>query len=195
MPMTIDAPSQLASSVAAIAEDQFNRYRQYHETHPPLRNQIKRYWTETGFDFPDVGTPWSAVFVSWCFWKAGAAKADFPFNPQHSQFIKKFIANADAGKGALRAYPITAQPVTVGDIIQNNRNGGTIDYNEARTNGSYPSHTAIVVKVGTDADGNYALTIGGNEGDTVGRRVVRLDAKGRVRQIGKYYICVVDNGL
>jgi hypothetical protein len=38
------------------------------------------------------------------------------------------------------------------------------------------------VEVGQDSAGGFALTVGGNESDSVRRTVVRLEPNGRIRQ-------------
>jgi hypothetical protein len=43
-----------------------------------------------------------------------------------------------------------------------------------------------------DGQGGYAMTIGGNESDSVRRKVVRLDDKGRIKQRSRNpYIAVI----
>ncbi len=87
-----------------------------------------------------------------------------------------------SGEGVFRGLPITNHAPEVGDIIHNNRGGKAYSYEYARTHASYDSHSAIVVEVGVDARGGYALTIGGNESNSVRRKLVRLNSKGQVKQ-------------
>ena len=124
--------------------------------------------------FPGVETAWSAVFVSWCVKQAGASSAEFKFNPAHSQFVHVAIRNGINETGVFRGFRIIDHAPQVGDIIQNNRGGSTFDFDFARTHKSYASHSAIVVEIGTDAQGGFALTVGGNESDSVRETVVRL---------------------
>ena len=51
-----------------------------------------------------------------------------------------------------------------------------------------------MVENGNDETGPYALTIGGNESDSVGHKIVRLDANGFiVQRLTNPYICVVQD--
>jgi hypothetical protein len=75
----------------------------------------------------------------------------------------------------------TARP-EVGDIIHNNRGGKKIDFAFATKNAAYLSHSAIVVETGTDSLGRFALTVGGNESDSIRRVRVPLTAAGTIRQ-------------
>ena len=56
------------------------------------------------------------------------------------------------------------------------------------------SHSAIVVEEGQDNNGRYVLTVGGNEGDSVGLKRVALSAEGLIRQRDENpYISVIQN--
>ena len=52
-----------------------------------------------------------------------------------------------------------------------------------------------VIEVGADSQGCYLRTIGGNEGDTVGMREVRLSAGGLVRNPDGVYIALIETLL
>ena len=153
------------------------------EADASLCKQIRRYFTDLGIGFVScVTVPWSAVFVSWCVKQAGATAAEFAFSAAHSVFVHAAIRNARAATGVFRALPIDERAPGVGDIIHANRNGQTLDYAFARTHTKYLSHSAIVVEVGTDSIGRFALTIGGNESDSIRQTIVRLTPDGLVRQ-------------
>jgi hypothetical protein len=174
-------PTPYAFKLARTAEQQYFDFRMYDENDPPLTAQIKKYWS--GIDtFPGVGTPWSAVFVSWCVRTAGATKKEFTFAASHSMFVFDAIQNRFKDKGVFRAYDIDEVTPTVGDIIQNNRDGGKLTYKYASKHDSYASHSAIVIETGTDGQGLYVLTVGGNESDAIRRKLVRLDAAGQIVQ-------------
>ena len=90
--------------------------------------------------------------------------------------------------------PIAEYAPSVGDLIQNNRGGASFDYKYAATHKSYSSHCAIVVEGGQDENGPYALTIGGNESDSIRRKIVQLNADGMIRQRPQNpYICVIQD--
>lgn len=174
--------SNYRNRLASVTTDQHTRYHLVDENDPPLSGQIRRYWTEIGSGFPGVGTPWSAVFVSWCVKRAGATDQEFRFSPRHSIFVHWAIRNATNNTGLFRGFNIADYAPQIGDIIQNNRDGNSYDFNFARNNAQYDSHSAIVVETGQDPNGRYALTIGGNESDSVRRKIVRLKPDGKIKQ-------------
>lgn len=174
--------SAFAKRVAAVATAQHQQFHLQHEHDPPLAKQIQRFWSELGFAFPGVDTPWSAVFVSWCVQTAGATAGEFRFAQAHSKFVHWAIRNAERGDGLFHGFPIANHAPEIGDILQNNRSGNRFDFAHARTHTSYESHSAVVVETGQDPRGLYLLTIGGNEGDSVGMKEVRLTSAGLVKQ-------------
>jgi hypothetical protein len=189
-------PSTFAKALARAAEKEFDDFGTFHETTPTMQTRIRGYWTTIGLSFPGVATAWSAVFVSSLVKKAGAVASEFKFAQAHSTFVHQAIKNATNDTGVFRGFPITEYAPKVGDIIQNNRDGGAHTFAFAKAHSAYKSHSAIVVEEGSDGSGRYVRTIGGNEGDRVGDRVVRVDANGLIKQPSttpKYYICVIQN--
>lgn len=187
-----NAPTAFAEELARVARQEHDRFHGIDEGDEPLRSRIREYWEATGFPFPGVETPWSAVFISFCVKKAGAKKAEFAFNSQHSVFVHKAIRDAEAGTGVFHGVKITEEAPSVGDIIQNNRTGSTHDFAFARKDKDYASHTAIVVARGVDANGKFVFTIGGNEGDSVRSKRVPLTEDGLIRQRAKNpFICLI----
>jgi hypothetical protein len=189
-------PTQFANKLAKLAEDEFDSFSGFHETTPKMSKRIRAYWVGLGLTFPGVGTAWSAVFVSFFVKSAGAASTEFLFSPRHAQFVHAAIQNENSGIGLFRGKRITQYGPKIGDIIQNNRNGNTFDYAHAAAHSSYESHSAIVVEEGVDGSGRYVRTIGGNESDTVGQRVVRLTNNGLIVQPKSdpsRFICVIQN--
>lgn len=185
-----------ATKLADMVEAEYDQFHGYHETTSKMASRIRTYWTGIGLNFPGVSTAWSAVFVSFMVKSAGATAQEFAFSSAHSEFVFEAIANQTNGSGVFRAHPINAYAPKIGDIIQNNRLGNKFDYAHARANKSYFSHTAIVVEEGSDGSGRYVRTVGGNEGDTVGDRTVRLKPNGTIQQpksTPSYYICVIQN--
>ena len=186
--------SPFAKKLAAVAQEQHDTFHMMDEADPDLCRQIRKYWTDLNLGFEScVTVPWSAVFVSWCVKKAGATAAEFKFAAAHSVFVHEAIKNAINGQGVFHGLDISAHPPAVGDIIQNNRGGTTHDFAFARTHRNYQSHSAIVVEVGQDADGGFALVIGGNEGNSIRRTVVRLKSGGLIKQrASNPFICVIE---
>ena len=181
--------------LATIAQGQHDRFRLLRENQEPLSTQIKAYWQGIGLAFPGVGEAWSAVFVSWCVKNAGAAGTQFKFASAHSRFVHAAIANAQSGNGVFHGRRLSEYAPKTGDILQNNRSGNRFDFDFAKANKEYKSHSAIVIEVGTDNRGRYLRTIGGNEADSVGMKEVRLTARGLVKNSDGLYIAVIETLL
>lgn len=188
------ATSAFANRLATIAGQQHAKFQFMNEADPALCKQIKA-WTEAiGSTFAScTKVPWSAVFVSWCVKQAGATAAEFTFSMAHSVFVHQAIKNADNGTGVFRGREIGAYAPKVGDIIHHNRGKKTVTFAFARKNAQYQSHSIIVIEVGQDTAGRFAFCVGGNEGDSVRRTVVRLDAKGLIKpRTGNPFISVIE---
>jgi hypothetical protein len=187
--------SPFARKLASIAETQHKKFQFTNEADPKLCSRIKKWTEDIGFGFSScTQVPWSAVFVSWCVKAAGATKAEFKFAMAHSLFVNEAIKNATNGVGVFQGFDITAKPPEVGDIIQHNRRGHKFDFDFAKTHLKYESHSAIVIEVGEDTSGKFAFCVGGNENDSVRRSLVRLNAKGFIKQRdGNPFICVIKN--
>lgn len=184
-----------SKKLATIAQDQHRRFGLLRENQDPLSTQIRQYWQDLNLSFPGVSVAWSAVFVSWCMKQAGATRAQFGFSARHGDFIHAAIANANAGQGAFLGRRVSQYAPKVGDLLHNNRSGNHFDFDFASTHKKYESHSAIVVETGTDNRGRYLWTIGGNEGDSVGIKEVRLGANGLVKNASGLYISVVETTL
>jgi hypothetical protein len=188
------AAGSYTKSVMALAQEQYQKYHLSSEEHSPLKDQIRNYWEEIGFTFPGVNTAWSAVFVSWIMRTAGAGVSEFKASNAHSRFVFWAIDNLKNGTGLFHAHRLDDYAPQVGDIIHNNRNSQNLTYDFAAAHKAYESHSAVVVEIGSDANGAYAITVGGNEGDTVGRKRVALHSDGTVKQRAPNpYICVIQN--
>lgn len=135
--------------------------------------------------------------MSYCVRKSGAAQQQFNFHVRHSEFVFAAIQNAETGRGDFRGHPIAEYTPKIGDIIQNNQPEYNYSFSYARTHKQYPSHSAIVVDF-DERDGiRYAVTIGGNEGNTVGKKRVPLMSNGliRQRQNSNYYMSIIENRM
>jgi uncharacterized protein DUF2272 len=178
--------------LVSLTTNQYDEFHRYTEDDAPLAAQIHRYWQETGLGDQPVSTAWSAAFVSWCVQKAGASAAEFRVAASHAVFVKWAINNAATGVGVFKGRKITGYQPKAGDIIQSNRNGGNITNDTAAVRDDYESHSAIVVQISQDANGPCALTIGGNESNSI--RIARVGLKdGLVEQRDRNpYICVIE---
>ena len=180
----------------SIASAEFDTFHELDETDEPLRSRINSYCEAIGIEPPDdiSAFPWSATFISWCVKTAGATEAEFKFSDTHAVFVKAAIANAEAERGAFRARPIEAYKPKLGDIIHRNRNGGRVSYKQARTRSNYESHSAIVVELVERDGAKFAITVGGNESNSIRRQRVPLTADGHVQQTSNNpYISVIED--
>lgn len=184
-----------AKKLVDITQQQYATYKNMDEAENKLCKQIHKYWTDLGFNFTScVSVPWSAVFVSWCVKQAGATAIEFKFAQSHSKFVNKAITNALQVTGVFRGRKISEYQPKIGDIIHNNRGGNTYTYDFAASHDSYESHSAIVIEVGEDNAGRYALTIGGNEGDSIRVKEIRLDKNGFIKQRNANpFISIIEN--
>lgn len=187
--------SPFANKVASIAQAQHSRFQFTNEADPLLCRQIKKWTEDIGFGFTScTSVPWSAVFISWCIKQAGATRDEFKFAMSHSVFVNQAIKNTTRGEGVFQGFEISAQRPGVGDIIQNNRGGNHFDFAFAKTHSQYVSHSVIVAEIGQDTQGGFAFCVGGNEGDSVRRSVVRLNSQGFiVPRSGNSFICLIKN--
>ena len=190
-------PLDYAGKLVQVANGEFDKFHQLDENEEPLRSRIDQYCRAIGVPPPHniSDFAWSATFVSFCVKTAGATAAEFEFSVAHAVFVRQAIANANDGTGVFRGRRIEEHAPRPGDIIQNNRGGGTIDYDEAARRSDYISHSAIVVDLITNAQGSkFAVTIGGNEGDSIRRKLVPLTDNGFVQQRDSNpYICVIED--
>lgn len=187
------ATTLFTKQLAEIAQEQYQLYKSTDEADEKLCRQIRQYYRDLGFTFNScVAEPWSAVFVSWCVLRAGSNSSEFRFSLSHSKFVYAAIQNTLNNTGVFRARRLNRYAPKIGDIIQNNRNNSTFDYDYARTHEHYESHSAIVIETGEDSNGRYLLTIGGNESDSIRMKEIRLDHNGLVinRTVNPYILII-----
>lgn len=186
----IPTPLRFASDLAAVAKNQHDEFHLIDENDEPLSTQIEKYWDAIPAAFSSVEVPWSAAFISFCVREAGAKEDEFEFAAAHAKFVYHAINHPAAFKGV----SISQDSVRVGDIIQNNRLGNAFDFACAKSHDSYFSHSAIVIARGEDHLGKFALTVGGNESDSIRRVRVKLNDDGTIKQRStSKYICLLKN--
>ncbi|PDT50839.1 MULTISPECIES: DUF2272 domain-containing protein [Sinorhizobium] len=198
--------SAYAQRLVAVARGEHSSFAGFLESDDPLRRRIYRTYLvdlavadpddELGWNMPSniSSWAWSATFISWCVLAAGARNGEFDLSIRHAKYIKNSIENADSETGVFRARRITEYAPKVGDLICGNRGGGTVTYDQARNLESYNSHGAIVIEFTIENGIRYALTVGGNESDSIRIKKVRLTANGYVKQRSPDpYICVIEN--
>lgn len=139
--------------------------------------RIGQYWidgTNThGIDGRDHSWAWSAAFISWVM-KTGNAGTRFRYSTQHSVYISQAIrdrlqSRMEAGYWGCRLNEVKPH---IGDLVCWSRQPG-VDYDH-QAGGNYPGHCDVII----EATPSEVVVIGGNVGDSVTRRPLRLDSGG-----------------
>ncbi|MBY3535988.1 DUF2272 domain-containing protein [Rhizobium laguerreae] len=185
--------SNIVSDVQRLCIEEWSRFGQqeygingqlvrqgHQEGEDGYAERIGEYWNvgtnTTGIDGRDHDWFWSATFVSWIFRMANAGK-NFRYSTQHSVFISQAIRDRLNGTSSgFWGYRPNEYRPAVGDIVCWSREAG-IDYDH-QNNGDYKGHADIVVSVEPDK----IWVIGGNVGNSVTKRPLRLNASGYLQE-------------
>lgn len=183
----------LKRNVVRIAEEERKRWHsggRKTETDPAMTPVLKDYFaagvnvtvSDEEIQAPvwQRRNPWSATFISWVMRQAGAGST-FAYSRAHQRYIAAAKRNREEGRGdnpfwALRA---TEYAPEVGDIVCAERANSGATYENIHE-GFRPCHCDIV----TRAEAGRLTVIGGNVGDSVGRKTVRLDDDGLIDRQG-----------
>jgi hypothetical protein len=139
--------------------------------------RVGQYWVEGtgthGVDGRDHDMPWSAAFISWNMRNAGAHDR-FRYSTLRSTYIYQSIrdrANGrqEAGYWCWRLNELRPSP---GDLVCWARQSG-VDYDH-QANSTYAGHCDVVVECASDK----IFVIGGNVGDSVTKRPLKLNTDG-----------------
>jgi hypothetical protein len=185
-------PSYFKSSIVAAAYREYDRWHNgatIRESDSAAATMVQEYWKVVGKQFRyknfkdstwQEKHPWSAVFISYVLKQAGAGD-QFRYSETHSSYIVWARQNASAAKQEpmFAAFPVEDSVVAwpqPGDIVCKNRDGKNYSLNDIGE--GCISHCDIVVAVDTLARAIY--TIGGNVNNTVSKRLVWLDERGRI---------------
>ncbi len=179
------------SAIVAAANREYDRWHNggtIRESDSAAAFMLQEYWAVVGKQFRykhfkdsswQERYPWSAVFISYVLKEAGAGD-QFKYAESHSNYIVWARQNInDANQPVFVAFPVEDSAVTwpqPGDILCKNRDG--MNYSLNNISSGCISHCDIVVEVDTLARAIY--TIGGNLSNTVSKRLVWLDEKGRI---------------
>lgn len=163
----------------------------------PWYKRIGNFWEEGththGLDGRNHESPWSATFISWVMRKAGAG-ARFRYSIRHavyiSQGIRDFLEKRDAaGYWAMR---LSETKPELGDLVCWGREAG-VDYDHQK-GGDYAGHSDVVVAV----EAEKVWIIGGNVGNSVTRRPLKLDPSGHlvpIVQHGENLFAILKNRI
>ena len=153
----------------AMSEWKYWKFGKTKESSSEIYPKLKSYWDSIGWsesDWHPNGTAWSAAFISYVMRKANAGY-DFKYSSSHSKYIRDAVKNRkQKNSNPFKAYKTNEKKVEVGDLVCYSRQSG-VNYD---TESSYESHCDIVIK----ANKNEAEVIGGNVGNTVGKKTVKL---------------------
>lgn len=161
------------------------------EANKGFSERVGEYWkigTGQNFDGTNRDVAWSSAFISYLFKKAGAGNK-FVYSPSHSKYITDSIKNRkqEKIKEPFVGYKVSEVAPKVGDLVCYSRQGG-ITYD---TTGSYLSHCDIVVKQNSE---NIEV-IGGNVADSVTKRIIKTDEKGRIADKSKNWFTVIKTNI
>jgi hypothetical protein len=176
--------------------DRWHRNGTIHEKDTAVRQILKAYWRLGGLTVKDhqlengswqYQHPWSAVFVSWVMFQAGAGSS-FPYANAHAKYIVWARENTTVQQQPLfAAYDVcdarSAWPEP-GDLICMNRKHNR--FNLKSINENCVSHCDIVVEVNRDQ--GYIVSVGGNVAQTVNKRIIWLDQNGFIDTSKNYRV-------
>jgi hypothetical protein len=200
-PKTDEVPEKITFKKMVMLKtlEEFNRWHSngtIREKDTAVANTLKAYWKLGGLSVNDqqlgngswqYAHPWSAVFISWVMLQAGAGTS-FPYANAHAKYIVWARDNAKTQEQPLfAAYDIcdarSAWPEP-GDLVCMNRKRNRFTLNSI--NEKSISHCDIVVEVNKEQ--GYLVSIGGNVGQTVNKRIVWLDENGFIDTSKNYKV-------
>lgn len=171
--------------VVAVAEREwryFGRHQRgrirrngFGENEPRQAARIRRYWRRgVGRSVESPRVAWSGAFISYVMKAAGAGRR-FVYSGSHSPYVRRSIRAARTGDGGAsftghRLRDFSPRP---GDLVCNALVDG-VDYDNLPR--YWSGHCDIVVAV---RRGSIDV-IGGNLSDTVGKRTLKTDRRGRL---------------
>lgn len=182
-------PSRFVTALVQVAEQEWTFFGQqeydidgglvhagHKETQLGFAERIGQYWVEGTDTHGLSGTndvPWSAAFISWIMKTAGAGML-FRYSTQHSRYISQAIRDRRSNRPGIGflGYRLSECKPSVGDLVCWGREPG-VDFDN-QMGGNYKGHCDVVVQV----DADRIWIIGGNVGDSVTKRPLRLDASG-----------------
>jgi len=199
-----DIPERLSFKKTIVLKtlEEYDRWHQngvtIREKDPVIAPTLKSYWALCGMNVRDYqlqngswqyNHPWSAVFISWVMKEAGAGEI-FPYSILHARYIVWARDNANNQQPSFAAYDIndaTSAWPEPGDLVCMNRKRNRYKLNNI-TPGCI-SHCDIIVEVNREL--GYIISIGGNVGQTVNKRLIWLTPEGYVDTTRDYI--VLDN--
>jgi hypothetical protein len=177
--VTVDPPG-FRGEIVHIAEREWARWHpngtKVVESDPAITGVLRDYYRtgiEQDVDAADLQSAtwqsthfWSAVFISWAMRTAGAGDR-FPYSAAHQRYIaaaKRNRLNTDVNN-PFWAFPLHELPPEAGDLVCTGRQASGASYENIDE-----GHRACHVDLVTAVAGTTLKVIGGNVGQTVGRK-------------------------
>jgi phage replication-related protein YjqB (UPF0714/DUF867 family) len=134
---------------------------------------------------------WSAAFVSWVMKNAGAGN-HFNYSSRHSVYIRDAIQKRknNDNSTAFKGYRLNEVAPQIGDLVcaSSGEDAGKVDYD---TTTDYRAHCDIVIAI---KQGEIDV-IGGNVGDSVSKRTLKVDSQGTLIDTSRPWFVVIKNQL
>jgi hypothetical protein len=182
---TVDPPG-FRREIARVAEREWARWHpngtKLVETDPAMTGVLQTYYrigVERHIDAADLQSAawqsthfWSAVFISWVMRSVGAGR-HFAYSAAHQRYIaaaKRNRLDTDVNN-PFWAFPLDELPPEVGDLVCTAREASGATYENIDD-----GHRACHVDIVTAVDGDGLKVIGGNVGQTVGRKELHTSA-------------------
>jgi hypothetical protein len=152
-----------------------------------MRAVLRSYWQNVGLSQDRADdkirnrNPWSAAFISWVMTLVGAGAA-FKRSAAHYAYVAAAKRNRIGNdvNNPFWAYRITEVAPEVGDLVCKARKPpksaqcSTVSYDNIDSGSYWPAHCDIV----TEVRPNEITVIGGNVGNSVDEKTIRIDARG-----------------
>lgn len=196
-----EAPTEM-NLKGRIAQKAIEEYDRWHgngtmrEKDPAAISILKEYWKLGVIKVTDNNLkdgswqyrhPWSAVFISYVMLQAGAGN-HFPYSNNHAKYIVWARENTLADTTSVFcAFDLKDQRSAwpePGDLICMNRKSNRYSLHSIKK--ECISHCDIVTEVNRES--RYIITIGGNVGQTVNKRLVWLDENGFIDVTRNYQV-------
>jgi TIR domain/Uncharacterized protein conserved in bacteria (DUF2272) len=173
-------PSAFGKALAKVATNEYETFHDMTETAAPLNARITEYYKVVGLPGQSASeVPWSSVFIAFCVRSAGASADDFPASLSTGAVTRRLL-DANGPEAAFRVHPTESARLLQGDVLIQNVASGTDTLQTVSQ--SSRLHAKIVVEVGIDAEGPFAVTVGGNESDSIRKTLVRLNPDATAKQ-------------
>jgi len=199
-PSTRVDSAELKRRIVAAANLEWTRWNSggvRREKDPHMQPILTQYWRGVGLPVTaqqlaskafQASHPWSAAFISWVMRQAGAG-GTFRYSSSHSTYIAAAKQNRlQKSNNPFKAYRPSEVRVELGDVVCKARDGSGASYDNIRP--GMKTHCDIVIAVAR----GRATVVGGNVNDSVTRRSLPLDAKGRLASQEHFAVIKVGGG-